>query len=89
MRGPKRGPCACPAELGLDREQQVEQRSGSELGVEGRGGVQEARLVEEPDRVGLAEGRDGGDVDLRVEGEHVDRAPDRRSRSPRFEPSPT
>ena len=75
MRGPNRGPVARPAEAALDREQPVEQLRGSQLGLDGGGGVQEPRLVDDPDRIGLAEGRDGDDLDPGLGGELLDAPP--------------
>ena len=53
---------ARPSQLALDREQPVEELPRRQRGLERDGGVQEARLVLEPDGVGLAEGRDGHDL---------------------------
>ena len=48
-----------PPEAGLDSEQQVEEIPWGELGPKLGCAVQEARLVEIPDRLGLLERRDG------------------------------
>src|SRR5205809_482561 len=62
----------------LDAEQHVEQLAGGERGLDGRRPVQEERLVDEPDRVGLAEGRHGRDLDSRLFREQLDRPAERR-----------
>src|SRR5207249_3547333 len=58
-------PCSGPPELGLDRQQQLEERARAQGRLEGRRGVEEARLIRHrADGVRLAERRDGDDVDL-------------------------
>ena len=65
---------ACASELALHVEQAVEQRAWLERGLEPGGAVEEARLVEVADRIGLAERRDGDDVLA----EQLERAAERR-----------
>lgn len=56
---PEAGPVAGAPELKLDRQQALEKLARTELGLDSRRGVQEARLVEKPDGFGLHERRDG------------------------------
>ena len=63
MRGPWRGPDTLTAEAALDREQPLEQLAGAQRRLDGRGAVQEARLVEVADRIGQAQRRDADDLD--------------------------
>src|SRR4029079_6780921 len=58
---------ALAAELAFDGEQRFQQLARGELRLEGCGAVQERRLVDDPDRIGLAQRRDGDDPGQRVE----------------------
>jgi len=73
----RRHALAAPAEPALDGEQPVEQLPPREARLELGGAVQEARLVDVADRVGLAEGGDGDDLDPGLVGERVDGAAQR------------
>jgi subtilisin family serine protease len=64
------------AELALHPEQAVEQLPRRELGADLRGGVDEVRLLEEPDRLRFAQLRNGYDLDVRVGSEQVERPAD-------------
>ena len=59
--GPQRGRRASRPSSRSTAEQRVEQLAGGELGLERGGAVQEARLVDDADRIGLAQRRDGDD----------------------------
>ena len=85
MRGPKRGPSRVRPSSRSTASRRSSSARGCELGLERRGGVEEPRLVEEADRVGLAERGDGDDV-VRPSSSSAPRSA--ASRSPRFEPSP-
>src|SRR5688500_751090 len=61
------------AELALELEQAVEELPRREVGLEQDGAVQEARLLDDAYRIGLAQRRDCDHV-----GERVDRGPNRR-----------
>src|SRR5581483_6725689 len=60
---PARDGVPVAAESGLDPKQRGEQLAGRKLGVHDGSAVQEPRLIEVPDRVGLAEARDRDEVD--------------------------
>lgn len=64
---------ARPAELALEREQAVEQVARPQLGLHDGRCVQKPRLVDEPDRVGLAERGHRHDLDERLRGEERER----------------
>ena len=70
--GAEPGALALPAQGALDREQRVEERARRQVRLQRHRPVQEARLVEIADRVGLAEARDGHDLDPRGRREPVD-----------------
>ncbi len=72
-RAPARAHPSFATQVALDREQPVEQVRRGELRVDRNRAVQEARLVDEPDRIGLAKTGDGHDLDLRIRLEQVDR----------------
>lgn len=66
---------ANPPELTLDAQERLQKLLRSERRLGGHGSVQEPRLLDDPDRVGLAERRDGDDLDLGFRGEKCDRSP--------------
>ena len=70
-------PVARPAELALDVEQHDEELFRSERGLDRDRGVEEPRLVEVADGIGLAEQRDGDDVDPLLLAEQLYRARER------------
>ena len=77
MRGPKRG----PSRVRPRRRSIPSSRSRSswrELGLDRGGGVQEARLVGDADRLGLVHRRDGDDLDPGLGGELLERGPEHR-----------
>src|SRR5262249_57823726 len=65
-------------ELPLDGEERVEQLPRCKRGLDGDRAVEERRLVEVSDRVGLAEARDGDDLDPRHPTEQLDGVGQRR-----------
>ena len=77
-RAEARAAAADAAEAALDVEEEREEVSCAELGLDLRGGVQEARLVEVADRLRLPEGRHGAELEARLGREQVERPPKRR-----------
>src|SRR4051794_39469760 len=71
-------PFADPSELALDVEQRREKLCRCERRLERHGRVEELRLVEVADRIGLPECRYRDDVDARPRVEQVDRTLERR-----------
>ena len=69
---------AHPAESALDVEEPGEELRRRKLRLDLGGRIQEARLVEESDRVGLAEGRDAPQLDAGLASEQLERLPERR-----------
>src|SRR5690348_658597 len=61
----------------LDGEHPLQELAGRERRLELCRAVQEARLVEVADGVGLAEGRDGAELDPGLGREQVERLPER------------
>jgi subtilisin family serine protease len=72
------GAAAHPAEAALDVEEPAEELGRRELRLDLGGRVEEARLVDESDRHGLAERRDAPQLDARLPGEQLERLPERR-----------
>src|SRR5581483_12113859 len=70
---PEPRPAPRAAETPLDREQPVEEFACGQAGLDGGGRVQEARLLGEPDRRRVAEGRDADDLDARLGRELLER----------------
>ena len=68
---------AITPELEFDCVEPGEERPRGKGRAKRRRAVQEARLVEVPDRIGLTQGRDGDDVDVAARGEPIERAADR------------
>jgi Subtilase family len=71
-------PLPRPPELPLHLEERAEEVARPELGLEPRSRVQEFRLVEMADGLGLAEGRDGVDANALAGAEELEGAPERR-----------
>ena len=76
-RAPARA-AAAAAQLAFDGEQLVEQAAGAQRRAQPRRGVQKARLVEQPDRIGLADPGDRLDLDPGPRRERGDRGVDGR-----------
>src|SRR5262245_17842330 len=66
---------AHPAEALLDGEQSLQQLPRAEIRLEPDNAVEERPLLDGPDRLGLADLRDGGDVDAVLLREQLDGAP--------------
>ena len=66
------------SERALDLEQELERARGVRARLDRDRAVQEPRLVDDPDRVGLAQLRDGDDLDAVGRPEELDRSPQRR-----------
>jgi hypothetical protein len=66
-----------PPKLVLNRQQVLEQRTWGELGRQPDGRVEEERLVEDADRVGLADRGNGLDLELGIGGEQRKRVANR------------
>ena len=64
---------APPPQLALDQLQAREQLPGREICLDCRGPVQEAGLIEEVHRIGLAQLRGGDELDARLGGETLER----------------
>ena len=73
----RRAAAAAAAEAVLDGEERVEQLTCAEIGLERGRAVQEPRLVEEPDRLRVAQLRDVDDRDPRLGGERGERVAER------------
>jgi Subtilase family len=74
----RRSARADAAEPALDVEQQREEITGRKLGLERGGSVEEARLVDDADGLGVDEPGHGGHADSRLVRQLVERRPDRR-----------
>src|SRR5207244_5045280 len=68
----ERRAAARAAEGALDLEQGEQECVRRQLGLERGGGVEEARLVEVADRIGLSERGDRGELELAVRPERVE-----------------
>jgi len=73
---PEARPVANAAELALDLEEEAQELTWRQLGVDESGGVQEPRLIEEPDRIRFPEARDAAHGGATLV-EELERSPDR------------